>query len=249
MLIKHRSRRKNLIALSIGSVFLVLLCYAIYNIALWVLDANKTNRQISAVHDVVKKSGIDFDKLTDINADTKGWIKVQGTNIDYPFVQATNNEFYLSHSIDKTTNQAGWLFMDYRNDIDNLDKNTIIFAHARIDGTMFGSMRSVLKQDWYTNKENLIIKIYSEKQKTQWRVFSVYHIETSDDYIQTSFGNADEFKSFLKLISNRSIHNFNNLTNEGDKILTLSTCYNDTERIVLHAKLALAPEPRKNTHK
>jgi len=237
MLIKCKKKSKNIIVFVFGFVFLILLSYSIFNIVLWTSDADKTNKQISVIGKIVKKSGIDFDKLKKINADTKGWLKVRGTNIDYPFLQTTNNKFYLSHSFDKSVNQAGWLFMDYRNDINNLSQNTIIYAHARIDGTMFGSMKNVLGQDWYSNKDNHIIEIYSEKQETKWKVFSVYHIITTDDYLQTSFNSTDDFKSFLGLISNRSIHNFNNSTGKNDKILTLSTCYNANEKIVLHAKL------------
>lgn len=237
MLIKCKKQRKNIIVLAFVSILLILLSYSIFNIVLWVSDGDRTNKQMSNIAEIINKSGVDFDKLKNINADTKGWLKVHGTNIDYPFLQANDNNFYLTHSFDKSVNQAGWLFLDYRNDIDNLDKNTIIYAHARIDGTMFGSMKNVLGQDWYSNKDNHIIKIYSEKQETKWGVFSVYRIKTTDDYIQTSFNSTDDFKSFLGLISNRSIHNFNNPTGNNDKILTLSTCYNDTEKIVLHAKL------------
>lgn len=237
MLIKHRKKWKSVIALAIGLFFLVTLSYSIFNIGLWASDTNKTKEQISIVNQVIKESGVDFDKLKKINPDTKGWLKVNGTNIDYPFLQTTDNNFYLAHSFDKSSNQAGWLFMDYRNDINDLDKNTIIYAHARIDNTMFGSMRNMLKQDWYTNNENRLIKLESEKQQTAWEIISVYRVKTSDDYIQTSFNTQDEFKSFLKLIKDRSIYDFNNLTDKNDKILTLSTCYNDAERIVLHAKL------------
>ena len=68
---------------------------------------------------------INFNELKNINNDVKGWIKVNGTNINYPFVQSKNNKYYLTHSFDKSYNSAGWLFLDYRNN----NKNTIIYAH------------------------------------------------------------------------------------------------------------------------
>ena len=52
---------------------------------------------------------------------------VNNTNINYPIVQTTNNDYYLNHAYDKTKNMAGWLFADYRNNMDDIDKNTIIF--------------------------------------------------------------------------------------------------------------------------
>ena len=50
---------------------------------------------------------VDFNELKKINSNTKGWIQVNGTNINYPFVQAKDNKFYLTHSFDKSYNSAG----------------------------------------------------------------------------------------------------------------------------------------------
>ena len=50
---------------------------------------------------------VNFNNLKNINEDTKGWIKVEGTNINYPFVQSNDNEYYLKHSFDKTSNKKG----------------------------------------------------------------------------------------------------------------------------------------------
>lgn len=233
LVIKKIAPYKKILVLIIGVFFLITLVYALFNIFLWSSDSIKTKEQIAAIN----KSGIDFDKLKKDNTDVRGWLKVPGTNIDYPFLQTTNNKFYLNHSFDKSVNQAGWLFMDYRNDINSFNQNTIIYAHARVDGTMFGSMKNTLEQDWYSNKDNHIIKIYSEKQKTNWRVFSVYRIKTTDDYLNTSFSDDTEFELFLDLINKRSKYNFKTFADKNDKLLTLSTCYNDTERVVLHAKL------------
>ena len=78
--------------------------------------------------DYIKMNMIDinFNELKNINNDVKGWIKVNGTNINYPFVQSKNNKYYLTHSFDKSYNSAGWLFLDYINN----NKNTIIYAHG-----------------------------------------------------------------------------------------------------------------------
>lgn len=62
---------------------------------------------------------VNFDELLKINNETKGWIQVNGTNINYPFVQTSNNDYYLNHSFNKSYNQAGWVFMDYRNNTEN----------------------------------------------------------------------------------------------------------------------------------
>ncbi len=180
---------------------------------------------------------VNFDELLKINNETKGWIQVNGTNINYPFVQTNNNDYYLTHSFNKSYNQAGWVFMDYRNNTTDYDKNTILYAHGMNNKTMFGSLRNILSSSWYDNTDNHIIKLSTPTENTLWQVFSVYHIETTNDYIQTRFTSDEEYQNFLNKLKNRSAVEFDTSINANDKILTLSTCYNKTDKIVMHAKL------------
>lgn len=180
---------------------------------------------------------VNLNELIKKNSDTIGWIQVSGTNINYPFVQTTNNSYYLTHSFDKSYNKAGWVFMDYRNNKNGFDKNTIIYAHSRKNNTMFGSLHKTLKSNWLNNTKNHVIKLSTKKENTLWQVFSVYTTPVTSDYIQVSFSNDTEFLNFANMLLERSIHNFNNTISEDDKILTLSTCYNEKDRTVLHAKL------------
>ena len=180
---------------------------------------------------------VDFDELKKINSNTKGWIQVNGTNINYPFVQAKDNKYYLIHSFDKSYNNAGWVFLDYRNNINSLSKNTIIYAHGRLDTTMFGSLKNILESGWLNNTNNYVVKLSTETENTLWQVFSVYTIPTTNDYIQVNFNSSEEFKNWTNLLINRSAYNFNALVSENDYVLTLSTCYSDTKKTVLHAKL------------
>ena len=181
---------------------------------------------------------VNINKLKKINNDVKGWIKVNGTNINYPFVQSNNNSYYLNHSFDKTYNIAGWVFLDYRNNLMNsTDKNTIIYAHGMKNKTMFGTLLNVLNSDWLNDKNNNIVKISTEYEDTLWQVFSVYKVPNTNDYIKIDFNNTKEFKNFISLISSRSNYNFNTNITNNDRILTLSTCYDDNNKVVLHAKL------------
>lgn len=185
----------------------------------------------------MKLINVNFSELKKQNSDTAGWIQVNGTNINYPFVQTSNNDYYLTHAFDKTFNDAGWVFLDYRNNIKDLNRNTIIYAHSRLDSSMFGTLKNVLKTNWVNNPDNFIIKLSMESENTMWQVFSVYHIPTTSDYLQIDFYSNNEFLEFGNMLLNRSAYNFNTSISENDKILTLSTCYSDTEKTVLHAKL------------
>lgn len=180
---------------------------------------------------------VDFTELIKKNEDTVGWINVNNTNINYPVVQSTDNNYYLTHSYDKKENEAGWVFLDYRNNKDFTSKNNIIYAHSRLDKTMFGSLSKVLKQSWYKDKSNHIIRLSTPTEDSLWQIFSVYVIKEETYYITTSWPSDTEYLDFLNTIKERSKYNFNTELNTNDKILTLSTCYSDTERTVVHAKL------------
>lgn len=180
---------------------------------------------------------VDITELKEKNSDTVGWINVNNTNINYPFVQTKDNSYYLNHSFDKKYNEAGWVFLDYRNSKNLNNKNTILYAHSRLDKTMFGSLSKVLKSSWYNNKDNHIIRLSTDTENTLWQIFSVYKIPEESYYITTNFNSNEEYTKFLNTIKQRSIHNFNTNLDANDKILTLSTCYSDTERTVVHAKL------------
>ena len=181
---------------------------------------------------------VDFNELLRKNPDTVGWIEVKGTNINYPIVQTTDNSYYLTHAFDKSSNEAGWVFMDYRNDPVSFNQNTIIYAHSRLTGSMFGSLKNILESSWYSNKENHIIRLSTPTENTMWQVFSIYTIPKESYYITPSFNSAEAYGEFLNTMKSRSEVEFSAEVNTNDKVLTLSTCKdNFGNRVVMHAKL------------
>ena len=181
---------------------------------------------------------VDFNELKQKNSDTVGFIKVNGTNVNYPIVQSNDNSYYLKHAFDKSKNSAGWVFADYRNNMVNFDKNTVIYGHSRSNQTVFGSLKKVTNKSWYGNKDNHIIKLSTPKENTLWQIVSIYTIKPESYYITTKFSDS-QFKTFIKAIKDRSQIDFSGTLNENDKILTLSTCEDvaGTTRLVIHAKL------------
>ena len=181
---------------------------------------------------------VDFNELKKKNSDTVGFIKVNGTNVNYPIVQSNNNSYYLKHAFDKTPNSAGWVFADYRNNMINFDKNTVIYGHSRSNQTVFEKKKKVLNKSWYSNKDNHIIKLSTPTENTLWQIVSIYTIAPESYYITTKFSES-QFQTFIKTIKERSQIQFSGTINENDKILTLSTCEDvaGTRRLVIHAKL------------
>lgn len=180
----------------------------------------------------------DFNTLLSINSDIVAWIKVNGTYINYPVVQSSDNEYYLNHDINKYSTNVGWIFGDYRDNFDTFGRNTIIYGHNLTNKTMFGSLPWVLRSSWYKNEENYNIQMATVSSKLVWKVFSVYKIDPVTDYLRTSFYSTNDYQEWLDLITGRSVYDFGVDVGTDDKILTLSTC-DDTGnyRVVLHAKL------------
>lgn len=184
---------------------------------------------------------IDFTELLQKNSDTVAWIKVNNTNVNYSVVQSDDNEYYLKHDFNKNSNFGGWVYGDYRDDFTYFGNNTILYGHNLINRTMFGSLIWCQKESWYTNEENLYIKISTPASNTIWKIFSIYQIKPEVYYLKTYFETTEEHQEFLDTLKNRSIYNFNEELTPSDKILTLSTCSDDgTKRAVIHAKMVKA---------
>ena len=95
----------------------------------------------------------------------------------------------------------------------------------------------IFNNGWLNDSDNFVIKMSSEYENTLWQIFSAYIIPTTNDYLQIDFSDDIEFLNFLKMLIKRSDYNFNTSVSGSDKILTLTTCFNNNDKLVLHAKL------------
>ena len=242
---------KNIIYYIVIVILCIIFLYSLKNIIAWLSDNKKTKKVTETIQEnteikevkVTEDQDIDLlidaslEDLKNINKDTVGYIRVLGTKIDYPIVKTTDNEFYLTHSFDKTYNKAGWVFMDYRNNLSLFDDNTILYAHGRLDNTMFGSLRSVVKSEWYENSDNYYVYYFNDYYTSKWKVFSTYKVKETSDYLTINFDNQKSKQDFIDIIKNRSVYDYNTEVKTTDKVITLSSCYDDNYRVVLHAKL------------
>lgn len=230
-------------------IFVIIAIISIVVIIIWYINGIQNKKisdkisdmvsinEISSNEKIEKEFIVDFESLNKINEDTVAYLRVPGTQIEYVVVKTTNNNYYLNRNFEKEYNQAGWIFADYKNKFDGTDKNIVIYGHNREDGAMFGSLKGVLKEEWYNNEENYEIELIIENgEKQKYQVFSVYQIKTEDYYIDTEF-KSGEFQKFVTTLKERSKKDFGVEVSEDDTILTLSTCANNyKDRIVLHTK-------------
>ena len=127
--------------------------------------------------------------------------------------------------------------MDYRNNKDTLNSNTIIYGHNIRGGIMFGGINSMFSKSYLAKEQNNYIIFNTANANMKWKIFSMYKIPETLDYLKNEFNTKDEYRDFLNMIKSRSQFQFNVDVNENNKILTLSTCYNNSTRDVVHAVL------------
>lgn len=177
--------------------------------------------------------------LQKLNKDMTGWLTLAGTEIDYPILQSTNNEYYLQHNYKNEQARAGSIFKDYRNTNEFLDKNTIIYGHNMKDGSMFADLRKYLDKEFLAKHPTFSYE--SALQNYQVEIFAVYETTTDFYYIETEFPNKLDFDQYLQKIKQQSLYQLNVEVTENDRIITLSTCdtAKDYEkgRMVIQGKL------------
>ena len=178
---------------------------------------------------------IHFEELKKTNSDTIAWISVENTNVNYPIVQTSDNDYYLTHGFDKAYSTGGWTFMDYRNDSKMGDKNTIFYGHNLLNRTAFGSLNKIFS----SKKANSKILVMTDDGKMYtYQIFSAYIIEPEVYYLQTNFYSDSEYQTFLDTLVSRNILSGDTSVSIEDSIITLSTCTDDNKgRKVIHAKL------------
>lgn len=204
-----------------------------------------TNIDIELEEEITKeeiKSKYELDnimsELKSINSDTVSYLVVNNTNISYPVVQSNDNSYYLKRDFYKKSTSMGWIYLDYRNSKDKLDKNNIIYGHSMKNGTMFGTLKKALSSTWRNDKNNLIINYDTEYGSFKFKIFSVYKVDYTTDYLQIDFNSDKEFEEFVSMIKNRSVFKSNERVEKNDIILTLSTCTgSNNQRLVVHAVL------------
>ena len=215
-------------------IFAILMILSLITLISW----HKENEEVAKiVHEEEKhliineeEDTIYLDKeILNDNSDTVGWLKVEGTKINYPVVQHSDNEYYLKHDFKKESNSAGWIFMDYKNSFD--DQNIVIYGHHRKDGSMFGDIDLLFDSNFYKEHDNEIVLI-RENEIMRYKIFSVYKVSNKESYNSLNFESFDETVENLK---NKSEITFDEDLTGASQIITLSTCHkNNWDRLVVH---------------
>ena len=185
---------------------------------------NKTEADKN-VPDILEK----YKTLYNKNKSLIGWIKIADTNIDYPVMQTSNNDYYLDHNLNQEYDKNGSIFMDKDCDVIKPSTNLIIYGHHMQSGKMFGELDKYSKEEYY--KEHPIIEFDTIYEEGKWEIMYVFRskIYTADDivfkYYQFIDANSEEeFYSNMNEMSKMSLYDTGVTAEYGDELLTLSTC-------------------------
>jgi sortase B len=161
-------------------------------------------------------------ELREKTQDAAGWIRVPGTDIDFPIVQGSDNAYYLKHDHLGKSTRYGAIFMDYRNRPLQGDRNTIIYGHNMKDDKMFGKLMPFKDEDFALTHP--YIELVTDKGYSVWRIFSAHVTSRDFYYIYVNFSSDEKYMDFLTALQEKSMHDFNLQMYPEDRILTLSTC-------------------------
>ena len=181
-------------------ICIVTICISSFKIYTTLRDYKKADNVYSELRDTKNNSDNTTEAtkdLSSINSDYQFWINVEGTNIDYPVVQGSDNDFYLNHDFNKNYLPAGSIFLDYRNDFET-DYNTVIYGHHMRNSTMFGQMEKFKKEDFF--EKNKTITLTSKDDIYEYEIFAIGVYDADFGYNTVNFNDEDDFNNFLDKI-------------------------------------------------
>lgn len=133
---------------------------------------------------------VDFASLQAINPDIVAWLRIPGV-LEYPVVRGEDNSYYLNHTVQKTYNIAGSIFLDYRNERDFSDSKNIIYGHNMKDGSMFHVLRNYQDIDFFQEHTNMEVYL-PDGRGLNYQITACEQVPADSEIYQIEKGNAEE---------------------------------------------------------
>ncbi len=187
----------------------------------------KTEEKVEEKSEKIKK----LEELKSINSEVVGILEIEGTKINYPVVQAKNNNYYLTYNYKKEKSKDGALFLDKDYDINKPSTNLLIYGHNNVGSKeMFVDLIKYKNKDFYNSHK--IIKYTTLEEEEEYEIISVflsrvyYHYEKNvfRYYYFVDAKNEEEYNNYIKNAKNASLYKIDTTASYGEKLMTLSTC-------------------------
>jgi len=184
---------------------------------------------------------VDFDALSLLYPGIVGWIRLEGTLLDYPLMQYTDNDFFLTHLPDGTTHRSGSIFLDYQNAGDFSDKSILIYGHETRAGDMFGMLKQYREQEFF--EANPVVYLHTPERDYVLVLFAGHVAHSRRDHPPLEFASDEEFLDYIEHIKSISVFNSSVEVSAEDRIVSLVTCTYDFSdaRLIVVGKLVEIP--------
>ena len=166
--------------------------------------------------------------LYEQNGDMVGWLRIEGTDIDYPVMQTPgDNEYYLRRGFDKLYATSGTLFLDERCSLGpDTTANWLIYGHNMSDGTMLGELDRYEDPDFYAEHPTFTFDTLTTPGT--WQVVAVIRTKLGqDEWPYYTFFDAHsraEWQRRVDAVLDLALYDTGVTPEYGDQLLTLSTC-------------------------
>ena len=181
-----------------------------------------------------------YEALYRENDDLVGWIKIDGTNINYPVVQSKDApNFYLKHNFEKNYTDYGCPYAQQNCDVQAPSDNVVLYGHNMKDGTMFCDLTNYKSESFWA--QHRTIQFDTLTQKNEYTVIAAFKGEAAELFAYNAFVDAatpEEFDAYVAAVKELALYDTGISASYGDKLITLSTCEYSFEngRMVVVAK-------------
>lgn len=240
---KNKSNKKSLYTI-LMLICIIVFLFALYNVVKIVMDYKEIDnyygdvkKQFVEIEDGLMTS-VDMVKIRKINDDVVAWINIDDTDISYPVLQGNDNDFYLNRDYEKNYLVAGSIFVDATNNANFKDLHTIVYGHNMHNGAMFGGLDK-FKSESYRDKHPYVELLLADGKWHKYEIYSYYTADIDDGTFEIFASGQKAYNSYVALTEKKNVYANTEAPKEGERILTLSTCTEDSDdfkRNVLHAK-------------
>ena len=249
---KHNKKQKyTKIKVVLIIIFLLGLSYIVFSIYSYYknkLENENILNDISIVEEEITptktKRILQLEELKKQNEDIIGWLEIEGTNVNYPVMQRTDNEYYMTHNYKKEYSTEGSIFLDKDYNWDKPSTNLLMYGHNNKNGSMFQNLMNYKDEEFY--KQHPIINFTTINEDKKYEIIAVfysrvYYKNEKNVFRYYYFLNADnkeEFDYYINESKKASLYDTGKTAEYGEQLLTLSTCSYHTEdgRFVVVAK-------------
>lgn len=241
---KHFRKIKKKHRLIISILILIIIVASIY-LLIYFRDRNKVIKESELLNTIEideteitpqkTKRVLQIEKLQKVNSDIIGWVEIVGTNINYPVLQGTDNDFYMNHNYEKEESVYGAIFLDNAYDWNVKSNNLLLYGHNMQDGSMFHDLLNYADKEYY--EDHPIIRFTTPEEDANYEIIAafrsrVYYKSEQNVFRYYYFVNPksqEEYEEFVKNAKEASIYDTGNTAEYGDELITLSTCSYHTE--------------------